>query len=89
FPQAIGLEIPCDWPQAIGCPRPPHILPKASIADSHSGGAVDSTISSPHLSVRDALIGKRLSLDLTFPIGFDCGLKLQSFASCGEGKPSY
>nr|GEX75766.1 hypothetical protein [Tanacetum cinerariifolium] len=22
--------------------------------------------------VRDALIGKRLSLDLTFPIGFDC-----------------
>jgi len=25
------------------------------------------------LEVRDALIGKRLSLDLTFPIGFDCG----------------
>ena len=27
------------------------------------------------LEVRDALIGKRLSLDLTFPIGFDCGKK--------------
>ncbi|GJZ50454.1 hypothetical protein Tco_0604644 [Tanacetum coccineum] len=27
-------------------------------------------------TMRDALIGKRLSLDLTFPIGFDCGREL-------------
>nr|GEW75835.1 hypothetical protein [Tanacetum cinerariifolium] len=30
-------------------------------------------------NVRDALIGKRLSLDLTFPIGFDCGGRAVAF----------
>ncbi|GJT85974.1 hypothetical protein Tco_1067691 [Tanacetum coccineum] len=37
------------------------------------------------LEVRDALIGKRLSLDLTFPIGFDCGGQTRQRLSLNMG----